>query len=49
VFARSTLKNGRLRSAAFEMNMFNDVILPVSLYTSFLLLDGCILRNALIF
>jgi hypothetical protein len=33
------LKNGRLCSADFDMNMFNVAILPVSFYT-FFLVDG---------
>jgi hypothetical protein len=32
----SSLKNGKLHSAIFAMNQFNDAILSVSLCTSFL-------------
>jgi hypothetical protein len=43
------MKKGKLHSAALEMKRFSDAILPVSLWTSFRLLGGCILRNALTF
>jgi hypothetical protein len=42
------VKNGRLRSASFEMNQFNEAIRPVSFCTSFLLCKGCIWVIALI-
>jgi hypothetical protein len=42
------VKNGRLRSASFEMNRFSEAIRPVSFYISFLLCGGCIWVIALI-
>jgi hypothetical protein len=44
----SIAKNGRLHSASFDINQFNDGIRPVSFWTFFLLYKGCISISALI-
>jgi hypothetical protein len=44
----STLKNGKLRSTSFAMNLFSAVILPVSLCTTFLDCGGFICTMVLI-
>jgi hypothetical protein len=43
------MKNGRLRSTSFDMNLFSAVILPVSLYISFLDRGGFMCTIVLIF
>jgi hypothetical protein len=45
----SALKNGRLLSALFDMNLFSEANLPVNFYTSLCVLGAFMRRMALIF